>query len=87
MGLLCRQCRPSSDAPPLVASYQGLHCLLKKIYMESAVKMIKHPPETLKTMNGLIQMIRMDKSTGLKRVNIFVSSAGLCDTVKYLNLV
>ena len=29
-----------------------------------------YPPETPETGNGLIQMMRMDKSTGQKRVNL-----------------
>ena len=48
-----------------MASGQGLHCLLTEISMENAVKM-KTSTKTPKTRNGLIQMIRMDKSTGQK---------------------
>ena len=49
--------------PSNSASDQGLHCLLTEISMENTVKNIlsKLPPET---RNGLVQMIRMDKSTG-----------------------
>ena len=50
------------------ASDQDLHCLLTEISMENTVKMEKNPLETHKTRNGLIRMIRMDKSTGQKSV-------------------
>ena len=48
--------------PPNVASELGLHCLITEISTENAGKIKKQPPETPKTRNGLIQMIRMDKS-------------------------
>ena len=51
--------------PQYLASHQDLHCLLTEISMENSVKM-KNLPETLKTKNGLIQMIRMNKSTSQK---------------------
>ena len=47
--------------PLNVVSDQGLHCMLTK-YIKS-----ENPLETLKTTNGLFQVIRMDKSTGQKR--------------------
>ena len=50
--------------PPSGASDRGLHCLISEITMENAVKI------KTKTTNGLIQMIRMDKLTSQKRVNI-----------------
>ena len=69
-------CRPSSDVANAAsgqglhnaASGQGLHNLLSEISMENAKKW-KHPPETPKTKNGLIRIIKMDKSTGQKRVS------------------
>ena len=54
--------------PQNAASDQDLHCLLTEISVKSAVK-IENPPEKPKTRNGIIQMIRMDKSTSQKRVN------------------
>ena len=51
-----------------MASKRGLHCLCTAISMDVIVKM-KNPPETPKTRNGLIQMIRMDNSTGQTGVN------------------
>ena len=49
------------------ASDQGLHYLLTEISKENPVKNV---PETPKTRNGLIQVIRMDKSTGQNRVKV-----------------
>ena len=44
-------------------------CLHRFQSMENTVK-IKHPPETPKTRNGLIQMIQTNKSTGQNRIII-----------------
>ena len=49
-----------------MVSDQVPHCLLAEISMENIVK-IKHPPKPPKTRNGLIQIIKMDKSTGQKK--------------------
>ena len=54
--------------PPNVTSDQSLQRLLSEISMENAVKLntfFRNP----KTRSGLIQIIRMDKSTGQKRIN------------------
>ena len=45
-----------------------VHCLLTEVSMRK-MKKWKHPPETPDTRNGLIHMIRIDKSSGQKRVN------------------
>ena len=55
------------QTPPNAASDQYLHCLLTEISMEMQQKS-KQPSETSKTRNGIIQMMRMDKSSGQKRV-------------------
>ena len=46
---------------------QGLHCLLTRISVQNKMKW-KHLPDTPKTRNGFIQMIRLDKSTNQERV-------------------
>ena len=51
--------------PQNVASDQDLPCLLVGSPMQNIVK-IKNPPETPQTRNGLVQIIRMNKSTGQK---------------------
>ena len=48
--------------PQNVASDQDLHRLLTEIFEEIELK-YKHPPETPKTRNGLIQMM-INKPTG-----------------------
>ena len=53
-------------------SDQGLHCLLREITI--VIKMLNYPPETSKSGNGFIQVIRMDKSTGQKRGNLEVDT-------------
>ena len=52
-----------------VASHRGLHCLLTQISMENAVNM-KIQQKPLETRNGRVQIIRMDKSIGLKGLNL-----------------
>ena len=61
--VLCKQCRPSSDAAFYAASDPGQHCLLTEIYMENTI-MMKPSLKNPKTRNGLIKMTRKDKSTG-----------------------
>ena len=49
---------------------QRLHSLFTGMSMENTIKTKKkkkNPTKNLKTRNGLIQMIRMDWSTGKKR--------------------
>ena len=55
------------QTPPNAASELGLHCLLTEISIENAVKI--NPPDIPQPGNGLVQMIRMDKSTGQKSVS------------------
>ena len=43
------------------ASDQGLHCLLTEYYIKYKIK-IENTPDITIFGNGLIQMIRMDKS-------------------------
>ena len=47
-------------------SDQDLHCILQGIAVQNIVKLKKRLPETPKTRNGLIQMVRMGKSAGQK---------------------
>ena len=51
----------------LDAAKQGLYCLLTGISMRSTIK-VKIFTRNSKTTNGLVQMIRMDKSVGQKRL-------------------
>ena len=81
-GDVCKQCIPSSEAnsadpvqtPQNVASELGLHYFLTGTTMQITING-KHPLETPKTRNGLIQMIKMDKSTGQKTVLEILHSA------------
>ena len=57
------------------AAEQSLHCLLTEISMENAVKNKRHPPETPNSRNKLVQMIKLDKSTGQRAYNLYH-----CDT-------
>ena len=55
-----KQCRPRSDA----ASDQGLHCLLTGISIRNKIKKkIKSKSDTPNIENGLVRLIRMEKST------------------------
>ena len=47
------------------ASDQGLHCLLTGI--STKIQNLKHLPETPHARNGLIQMIKVDKSMSQKK--------------------
>ena len=49
------------QTPQDAASDQGLHCLLTENYNKNKIK-IENTPDISKFGNGLIQMIRMDKS-------------------------
>ena len=51
----------SADPDQTPRSVQGLHCLLTGISIRNRIKR-KRTPDTPKIRNGLIQMIRMDKS-------------------------
>ena len=63
-GVSCKQCRPSSDTA-LCGVSSGSTCLLTEFFIEAAVKW-KQPPETSKTWNELISMIRIDNAIGQK---------------------
>ena len=57
-----KYCIPKSDA----ASEQGLHCLHTGISIKNKIKMKKFTRHPLKK-NGIVQLIRMGKSTWRKR--------------------
>ena len=57
------------QTPRSAASEPGLHRLLTGLCMQNTIKR-KQPARTPKTRNEHIQIIRMDKSTGRKWVNI-----------------
>ena len=48
-------------------SDQGRHCMLIEISMENAVKMKTTYHKNPKNRNGLIQVVRMGKTTGQKK--------------------
>ena len=50
-----------------MVSEQGLQSLLTKISLQNTKKW-KHPPETPKTRNGLIQILRMDMDLSERRI-------------------
>ena len=52
--------------PQNAASDLGQHCLPKRISFQNTVKV--NSPGTPKSRNGLIQMLRMDKSIEQNRV-------------------
>ena len=64
----CADSEDSVQMPQNVASEQCLHCLFAGISMQNTTNM-KTSTRTPKTRNGLIQIIRMKKFTGLKRVS------------------
>ena len=67
-----------------MASHQGLHCLLKR--KSFYVKLMKkNQPDSPKMKNGLFQIIRMEESIQLKRVNFSVTATN-CIT-QYLDLI
>ena len=49
-------------------SDQGVHCLLIRISIRKRIKMGKNTLDAPKIGNGLMKLIRMDKSTGRSRV-------------------
>ena len=72
----------ANDADPVqtqqnAASELGQHCLLAGFSMDSPIK-VKTSTRAPKSKNGLIQIIiRLDKSTGDKRVTIKILSIHL----------